>query len=114
MYLYITKNDSINDAMVFCMDHSDNSVQLACLISDSLCAEDGHRDKFLARLYLISDLLHNSTLASATHSYWTFRRYFELLLPSALEKAFRWLSSSLPASERLPLTNSVTALLDVL
>lgn len=68
------------------MDNVENSVQFAAIIADSLWSGVVNSERVLARLYLISDLLHNSTLMSATHCFWTYRKYFELLLPSSLEK----------------------------
>ena len=68
------------------MDNVDNSAQFATIIADSLWSGEVNSERVLARLYLISDLLHNSTLVSATHCFWTYRKYFEFLLPSSLEK----------------------------
>lgn len=72
--------------MVFCMDNVQNSAHLSTIISDSLWSENATSERVLARLYLISDILHNSTLVSATHCFWTYRKYFEFLLPYSVEK----------------------------
>lgn len=106
------ENDSIFDAMVFCMDNSENSVQLASIVADSLSHGQPDADSFTARLYLISDLLHNSTLASATHCYWTFRKYFELLLPASLDAAFARLVS-LSVADRRSVAHAVDRVCDV-
>jgi hypothetical protein len=83
--------------MVFCMDNMDNSVQLSTIIADSLWSGEVNSERVLARLYLISDMLHNSTLVSATHNYWTYRKYFELLLPNSIEQMSRSLKELEPS-----------------
>jgi U2-associated protein SR140 len=113
MYVHLTKNDSIFEAMVFCMDNSENSVQVTGILADSLSAAGVTAERFLARLYLISDLLHNSTLASAANCYWTFRKYFEMLLPQAFERAFALLAKTLPPADRAPLVQEVEKVLEV-
>jgi hypothetical protein len=95
------------------MDNLDNAVQLATIIADSLSSSDVDADRFLSRLYLISDLLHNSTLASATHCYWVFRKYFELLLPAAIDKSCGRLASLQTPEENRSLGSATERVLEV-
>ncbi|KAF8819425.1 Rna recognition motif-containing protein, partial [Cardiosporidium cionae] len=69
----------ICDAMTFCVDHSDSSMEIAQCITDSLLSFDVLVDKLIARLYLISDILYNSS--SLRPSAWSYRNAFEKCLP---------------------------------
>lgn len=55
-----TQRQSILDAMVFCMDRSRHSADLVQTITHAM--SQGPLQSKLARLYLVSDLLHNSQL----------------------------------------------------
>lgn len=64
------KNDSVKAGLVFCMDQVDNSCQIALLICESVSDPHSPLSKVLARTYLISDLLHNSTITSQKCFWW--------------------------------------------
>jgi hypothetical protein len=75
--------------MVFFMDNAENSAQLSALLVESVKACRPSRESLLARLYLISDILYNSTLTSISRNYWTYKKYLELLLPKVIEDLSR-------------------------
>jgi len=54
------KRQSIREAMAFCIDNSYMCREVVEIISESLTISQTKPDKKLARLYLLSDILHNS------------------------------------------------------
>jgi len=54
------KRQSIREAMAFCIDNSYMCREVVEIISESLTITQTKPDKKLARLYLLSDILHNS------------------------------------------------------
>lgn len=49
----------IGEVMVFCIEHSEAAEEVADCISESLSNETTVLIKKIARLYLVSDILHN-------------------------------------------------------
>eukprot|EP00054_Salpingoeca_dolichothecata_P019867 m.124267 g.124267 ORF g.124267 m.124267 type:complete len:685 (+) comp23414_c0_seq2:178-2232(+) len=74
---------SIADAMYFCIQHSDASEEIVDVITESLCILETPILRKLARLFLVSDLLHNSGARVRNASY--YRRGFEAKLPAIFE-----------------------------
>ncbi|KAB0801313.1 hypothetical protein PPYR_05667 [Photinus pyralis] len=68
----------IADAMVFCIEHSDAADEIAECILESLSNESTIVTKKIARLYLISDILHNCGVKVNKASF--YRRAFEIRL----------------------------------
>ncbi|XP_015216761.2 U2 snRNP-associated SURP motif-containing protein isoform X1 [Lepisosteus oculatus] len=68
------KND-IADAMLFCLNHAEAAEEIVECIAESLSILKTPLPKKIARLYLVSDVLYNSSAKVANASY--YRKYFE-------------------------------------
>ncbi|VVC31641.1 mRNA splicing factor Cwf21 domain,SWAP/Surp,SR140, RNA recognition motif,CID [Cinara cedri] len=77
----------VAEVMVFCVEHSDAVEEICDCIQESLSNSTTALHKKIARLYLISDVLHNCGLKviNATQ----FRRGFETRLISIMEEALK-------------------------
>ena len=64
--------------MVFCLDHAECAEEIVECIAESLSILETPLSKKIARLYLISDILHNSSAKVAKASF--FRRQSVLSL----------------------------------
>lgn len=53
------EKSKIGEVMVFCIEHSDAAEEIAECITESLSNETTTLTKKIARLYLVSDILHN-------------------------------------------------------
>ncbi|KAG8580906.1 hypothetical protein GDO81_007472 [Engystomops pustulosus] len=71
------KND-IGDAMVFCLNHAEAAEEIVDCVAESLSILKTPLPKKIARLYLVSDVLYNSSAKVANASY--YRKYFEAKL----------------------------------
>ncbi|KAM3932207.1 U2 snRNP-associated SURP motif-containing protein isoform 2-T2 [Leptodactylus fuscus] len=71
------KND-IGDAMVFCLNHAEAAEEIVDCIAESLSILKTPLPKKIARLYLVSDVLYNSSAKVANASY--YRKFFETKL----------------------------------
>ncbi|CAG0881397.1 unnamed protein product [Darwinula stevensoni] len=65
----------IGEAMVFCVEHADAAEEICDCITESLSIMETPLPKKIARLYLVSDILHNCTVKVANASF--FRKGFE-------------------------------------
>ncbi|XP_074604810.1 U2 snRNP-associated SURP motif-containing protein isoform X2 [Brevipalpus obovatus] len=65
----------ISEAMVFCIDHADAAEEVVECIAESLSLSETPLHKKIARLYLISDILHNCCVKVANASY--YRKGFQ-------------------------------------
>eukprot|EP00746_Dinoflagellata_sp_MGD_P166791 gnl/MRDRNA2_/MRDRNA2_96933_c0_seq1.p1 gnl/MRDRNA2_/MRDRNA2_96933_c0~~gnl/MRDRNA2_/MRDRNA2_96933_c0_seq1.p1 ORF type:complete len:682 (+),score=175.10 gnl/MRDRNA2_/MRDRNA2_96933_c0_seq1:123-2048(+) len=74
----------IFDLMIWCMEHSEAAQHIVEVLSDAIL-EAGPADQYTTRLFLISDLLHNSGSAKAIAAA-AFRREFEENLPEVFER----------------------------
>lgn len=72
----------IGEAMVFCLDHSDWAEEIVECITESMSILETPLTKKIARLYLISDILHNSSAKVANASF--FRKHFEQQLEQVM------------------------------
>ncbi|CDJ35599.1 RRM domain-containing protein, putative [Eimeria mitis] len=70
---------SICTAMSFCMSHGSSSAEVCSCLTESLTLPDTALTMRLARMYLLSDLLANSS-AQTAHA-WTYRHHLEKHLP---------------------------------
>ncbi|XP_067322084.1 U2 snRNP-associated SURP motif-containing protein isoform X2 [Anolis sagrei] len=68
------KND-IGDAMVFCLNNAEAAEEIVDCIAESLSILKTPLPKKIARLYLVSDVLYNSSAKVANASY--YRKFFE-------------------------------------
>ncbi|XP_044144569.1 U2 snRNP-associated SURP motif-containing protein isoform X4 [Bufo gargarizans] len=71
------KND-IGEAMMFCLNHAEAAEEIVDCIAESLSILKTPLPKKIARLYLVSDVLYNSSAKVANASY--YRKYFETKL----------------------------------
>lgn len=78
-----TERKSISEAMCFCIENADKAQEVCECIADSLLIAETPLNKKVARLYLISDILHNCCAKVANASY--YRRGFERILPAVFE-----------------------------
>lgn len=67
---YLTPERSrIGDAMIFCIEHADAADEICECIAESLANSSTLASKRIARLYLISDVLHNCTVKVSNASF---------------------------------------------
>uniref|UniRef100_A0A8C3G1F0 Zgc:163098 n=1 Tax=Cyclopterus lumpus TaxID=8103 RepID=A0A8C3G1F0_CYCLU len=70
--------DDVANAMLFCLERADAAEEVVGHITESLSLLQTPLQKKIARLYLVSDILHNSCAKVAGASY--YRKYFETKL----------------------------------
>jgi len=78
----LPRQKPVGQVMVFCLKHSDCSEEIVECITESLSILETPLTKKIARLYLISDILHNSSAKVANASY--YRRHFESKLEQVM------------------------------
>lgn len=78
------QRDSIRDAMVWALDHSSKARPLIDVLRQSLVKRTSPAPVKVARLYLVNDILHNSTAAVRNAS--VFRNAIQEILPYAFEE----------------------------
>uniref|UniRef100_H2XVP1 U2 snRNP-associated SURP motif-containing protein n=1 Tax=Ciona intestinalis TaxID=7719 RepID=H2XVP1_CIOIN len=72
----------IGDAMVFCLQHAECAEEIVECLAESLSILETPLTKKIARLYLISDILHNSSAKVANASF--FRKQLESKLEQVM------------------------------
>ncbi|XP_055374208.1 U2 snRNP-associated SURP motif-containing protein [Condylostylus longicornis] len=73
---YLTpERNKIGDAMIFCIEHAEAADEICECIAESLSNPSTLMSKKIARLYLISDILHNCTVKVSNASF--FRKSME-------------------------------------
>ncbi|XP_016395195.1 U2 snRNP-associated SURP motif-containing protein-like isoform X4 [Sinocyclocheilus rhinocerous] len=72
------RKSGIADAMFFCLMHADAAEEIVECIAESLSILKTPLPKKIARLYLVSDVLYNSSAKVANASY--YRKFFEIKL----------------------------------
>lgn len=90
---------SICAAMSFCMSHGSSSAEVCSCLTESLTLPDTALTMRLARTYLLSDLLANSS-AQTAHA-WTYRYHLEKNLPLIAD---RWSKGTYVLNQLLPLS----------
>ncbi|XP_034478754.1 U2 snRNP-associated SURP motif-containing protein [Drosophila innubila] len=73
----------IGDAMIFCIEHADAADEICECIAESLANPKTPASKKIARLYLVSDILHNCTVKVSNASF--FRKSVEKQLLDIFE-----------------------------
>jgi len=71
------KRHSVRNAMAFCLDNSDRATEVVEIITESLTILKTKVHKKLARLYLVSDILHNSTCVAKVKNASAYRSEFQ-------------------------------------
>ncbi|KAF0466800.1 Pub1p [Gigaspora margarita] len=74
---------AIAKAMAFSIDHSDAADEIVDIICKTLVIKETPIPTKVARLYLVSDILHNSSVS--VPNAWKFRTVFESRLPEIFE-----------------------------
>ena len=69
------QKDKIADAMIWCIEHAESAEEIIDCITESLAIIETPLYKKIARLYLISDILHNSAVKITNASF--FRKGFQ-------------------------------------
>ncbi|XP_059481163.1 U2 snRNP-associated SURP motif-containing protein isoform X2 [Neocloeon triangulifer] len=92
------QKSKIGEVMVFCMEHSEAAEEVCECIAESLNVSTTALHKKIARLHLISDILHNCGVKITNASY--YRRGFESKLPQifiSFSDAYKSIESRLKA-----------------
>jgi len=71
--------ESVADAMVFCVSRAAYAGDIVSIIAESLTLSETPIDVKIARLYLVSDILHNSASAQVKNA-WAYRSRFQMVL----------------------------------
>ncbi|KAM8835305.1 U2 snRNP-associated SURP motif-containing protein isoform 1-T1 [Synchiropus picturatus] len=90
----------VADAMLFCLQHADAAEEVVSQVSESFSLLQTPLQRKIARLYLVSDVLHNSCAKVAGASY--YRKYFERKLVQIfvdLHAAHRTIQARLQAEQ---------------
>lgn len=69
------ERQKIGDAMIFCIEHADAAEEICECIAESLSSNETMVKRKIARIYLISDILHNCSVKVANASF--FRKAME-------------------------------------
>ncbi|XP_075426207.1 U2 snRNP-associated SURP motif-containing protein isoform X3 [Ascaphus truei] len=72
------RKTDIGEAMVFCLNHAEAAEEIVDCVTESLSILKTPLPKKIARLYLVSDVLYNSSAKVANASY--YRKFFETKL----------------------------------
>lgn len=64
------ERSKIGDCMVFCIEHADAADEICECIEESMSSTETLISKKIARLYLVSDILHNCTVKVANASFY--------------------------------------------
>ncbi|KAG9351069.1 hypothetical protein JZ751_024959 [Albula glossodonta] len=72
------RKSDIAEAMLFCLSHAEAAEEIVECITESLSILKTPLPKKIARLYLVSDVLYNSSAKVTNASY--YRKYFEIKL----------------------------------
>ncbi|KAL9549993.1 hypothetical protein MBANPS3_004932 [Mucor bainieri] len=91
---------TIARAMAFAIDHSEAATEIVDLLCKSITVADYPLSVKLARLYLVSDILHNSSVHVSNA--WKYRKEFENQLPVVFDHfngIYRSISARLKAEQ---------------
>ncbi|KAL7052805.1 hypothetical protein ACKWTF_005021 [Chironomus riparius] len=92
------EKSKIADAMIFCIEHADAADEICDCICESLTNHETAIHKKIARIYLVSDILHNCTVKVQNASF--FRKSMERNLIDmfrGLHESYKLLESRLKA-----------------
>ncbi|XP_077987617.1 U2 snRNP-associated SURP motif-containing protein-like [Glandiceps talaboti] len=90
----------IGDCMVYCLDHAESAEEIVECIAESLSIIQTPIPKKVGRLFLVSDILYNSSAKVANASF--YRKYFETKLPevfSDIREAYNTIEGRLKAEQ---------------
>uniref|UniRef100_A0A8C4NDW0 Zgc:163098 n=1 Tax=Eptatretus burgeri TaxID=7764 RepID=A0A8C4NDW0_EPTBU len=95
-----TRRMEIAEVMAFCLTHAEAAEEVVECIAESLSILQTPLPKKIARLYLVSDILHNSCAKVVNASY--YRKYFEGKLPQIftdIHEVYKCIQSRLQAEQ---------------
>ncbi|KAF9212697.1 hypothetical protein BGZ59_006439 [Podila verticillata] len=98
--LLSSQRRSIGRAMMFCMQHADAAEEIVDILVESMVLPNTPQPVRLARLHLISDVLHNCSVPLP--NVWKFRSALEVQLPivfEALNEIYRSFDARLKAEQ---------------
>ncbi|KAF9926155.1 U2 snRNP-associated SURP domain-containing protein [Linnemannia zychae] len=78
-----TQRRSVGRAMLFCMQHAEAADEVVDILAASMTLTTTPQNVRLARLYLISDILHNSSISLP--NVWKLRSALEIKMPIIFE-----------------------------
>merc|ERR1719450_759465 len=64
------ERSSIGEAMVWCLEHADAALEICQCLCEALCNINTPLPKKIARVYLVSDVLHNCTVKVSNASFY--------------------------------------------
>lgn len=64
------ERSKIGDCMIFCIEHADAADEICECIEESMASLQTLISKKVARLYLVSDILHNCTVKVSNASFY--------------------------------------------
>ncbi|PVU90287.1 hypothetical protein BB561_004939 [Smittium simulii] len=108
-----TNRGSIARAMAFSIEHAEAADQVSQIICEYSYNEDMPHHLLLARLFLVSDILHNCS--ASVFNAWKFRQSFEKYLPTMfriITLAYKQISARLKAEQFRKNVLSVLAVLE--
>merc|ERR1719499_154387 len=100
----------VRSAMKFCLDNAEMATEVAEILSEALTTTNKNSEKKLARLYLLHDILHNSSSMVKNAS--AYPSEFKKSLPDIVKTLFE-LSNSLKNAEKTIFDKKILKLLDL-
>jgi len=101
---------TIRNAMKFCLDNAEMATEVAEILSEALTTSNKNTEKKLARLYLLHDILNNSSSMVKNAS--AYPSEFKKSLPEIV-KTLHELSNSLKSAEKIIFDKKVLKLYDI-
>ncbi|XP_066975259.1 U2 snRNP-associated SURP motif-containing protein isoform X1 [Macrobrachium rosenbergii] len=94
------EREKVGEAMVWCIEHADAAEEICQCITEALTNNDTALPKKIARLYLVSDILHNCSVKVSNASF--YRKGFQAKLAEIFEglhTAYNLIESRLRAEQ---------------
>ncbi|CCF75581.2 U2-associated protein SR140 [Babesia microti strain RI] len=79
-----SKRSSIRDTMIYIIEHSDYALDVSNILIDSIINSEIDVSTKINRIYLLNDVLHNSSSCTKPSS-WVYRNAFEKRLPEIFD-----------------------------
>ncbi|KAG0717298.1 U2 snRNP-associated SURP motif-containing protein [Chionoecetes opilio] len=68
--LMLPERDKVGEAMVWCIEHADAAEEICQCLAEALTSPETALPKKIARLYLVSDILHNCSVKVSNASFY--------------------------------------------
>ncbi|XP_045135171.1 U2 snRNP-associated SURP motif-containing protein-like isoform X4 [Portunus trituberculatus] len=79
----VPERDKVGEAMVWCIEHADAAEEICQCLTEALTSPETALPKKIARLYLVSDILHNCSVKVSNASF--YRKGFQSKLAEIFE-----------------------------